>query len=280
MQKRVDTFPTSNLWDNPDYSPGITMKEWAEFLNNPKMFTLDDKVVLKRMKDYGAATCVQLAQKYGKHWNFYNRHISALGKRVYDKTNCALLPEGHCRWFQILCCVRKATKDEVGSWVWKLRDELSEALTLIDLSDAPLYETFPLEEKQVTASSVMSLSDLKRAAIHYSQLHPVVQEVTRQQFQRSDSIKRYVKARANGYCQLCGQYAPFYDADGVPYLEVHHIIWLSRGGSDTLDNVAALCPNCHRKMHIVQSQADIDKLKESALALSVEESAKADSSTS
>lgn len=276
MQKQVDAS-TPNLWDNPDYTPGISTAKWTELLNNSTMLTLDDKVVLKRMKDCGAATCVQLAQKYGRHRNFYNRHISALGKRVYDKTNCALLSEEHCRWFQILCYVRKATKDELGSWVWKLRDELSEALTLIDLGNAPLYETFPLEEKQVTASSMMSLSDLKRAAIHYSQLHPIAQKVTRQQFQRSDSVKRYVKARANGYCQLCGKNAPFYDPDGNPYLEVHHIIWLSRGGSDALDNVAALCPNCHRKMHVVQSQTDVEKLKEAALTLSSEYDAKTDS---
>ncbi|WP_296863638.1 HNH endonuclease [Thermosyntropha sp.] len=29
-----------------------------------------------------------------------------------------------------------------------------------------------------------------------------------------------------------------------------HIEWLSRGGTDTIDNTVALCPNCHRKMHV------------------------------
>ena len=43
--------------------------------------------------------------------------------------------------------------------------------------------------------------------------------------------------------------APFNDKKGRPFLESHHIRWLSEGGADSIDNVAALCPNCHRKMH-------------------------------
>ncbi|WP_408869546.1 HNH endonuclease [Commensalibacter communis] len=47
---------------------------------------------------------------------------------------------------------------------------------------------------------------------------------------------------------------------GVPYLETHHIQWLSRGGSDKLENMVALCPNCHKKMHILNDEKDMDFL--------------------
>lgn len=33
-------------------------------------------------------------------------------------------------------------------------------------------------------------------------------------------------------------------------METHHVVWLSQG-ADSVDNTVALCPNCHRKMHIV-----------------------------
>ncbi len=36
--------------------------------------------------------------------------------------------------------------------------------------------------------------------------------------------------------------------DGSP-LEVHHVIRLADGGSDTINNSVALCPNCHRELH-------------------------------
>ncbi|PSW01246.1 HNH endonuclease signature motif containing protein [Photobacterium aquimaris] len=56
--------------------------------------------------------------------------------------------------------------------------------------------------------------------------------------------------KANGICEACHQPAPFIKkSNGQPYLEVHHIKSLSDGGKDSLENVQAICPNCHREMH-------------------------------
>ena len=55
---------------------------------------------------------------------------------------------------------------------------------------------------------------------------------------------------AKGKCDKCGNEAPFKRAsDGSPYLEVHHKVSLSEGGTDELVNTVALCPNCHREQH-------------------------------
>lgn len=75
-------------------------------------------------------------------------------------------------------------------------------------------------------------------------------------YERNQYVVEYAKRRANGICQLCGCAAPFQNKKGEPYLEVHHIEWLAQGGSDTIDNVAALCPNCHRKMHSLNLEED------------------------
>ena len=80
-------------------------------------------------------------------------------------------------------------------------------------------------------------------------------------FIRNADIVAQSRNRAHGICQLCEQPAPFIDKNGEPYLEVHHIVWLSRGGSDTLDNTAALCPNCHSRMHHLDKPEDVEKLK-------------------
>ncbi len=79
-------------------------------------------------------------------------------------------------------------------------------------------------------------------------------------YHRDPTIAAYVKKRAAGNCQLCGGKAPFTDQFGEPYLECHHIEWLSNGGMDSIDNCVALCPNCHRKMHIVNDLHDIETL--------------------
>lgn len=76
---------------------------------------------------------------------------------------------------------------------------------------------------------------------------------------------RYVAAAAKrwakGKCQLCDNDAPFETPSGEPYLESHHIRWLSQGGADTIFNVVALCPNCHRRMHILNDAKDVKCLK-------------------
>ena len=85
--------------------------------------------------------------------------------------------------------------------------------------------------------------------------------VTSSAFIRSAEVVKETKKRANGICQLCNQPAPFIDKKGNPYLETHHVIWLSRGGEDSTNNTVALCPNCHTQMHVLDRPEDIEKLK-------------------
>ena len=79
-------------------------------------------------------------------------------------------------------------------------------------------------------------------------------------YSRNADVVKIAKMRAYGICQLCKKPAPFLDSKGAPYLEVHHIVWLSRGGTDSTDNAVALCPNCHTKMHIVDDINDVNML--------------------
>ncbi|MCM1161579.1 MAG: HNH endonuclease [Roseburia sp.] len=80
-------------------------------------------------------------------------------------------------------------------------------------------------------------------------------------FKRDAAVSAYVKMRANGKCDLCGSNAPFIDKKGNPYLEEHHIVRLADGGADSIDNAVALCPNCHREIHIIGTQEMNNDLK-------------------
>ena len=109
----------------------------------------------------------------------------------------------------------------------------------------------------------LTLPHLEMLALRCSSHIPVKGSVTRQEYRRNAIITAYAKRRANGICQLCLKAAPFKTPDGEPYLEVHHIKWLMNGGSDSIENTVALCPNCHRKMHSLNLPEDVRKLKES-----------------
>ncbi len=76
-------------------------------------------------------------------------------------------------------------------------------------------------------------------------------------YSRDAKIRDKAINRAKGICDLCLQSAPFEKKDGKPYLESHHIIFRSEGGKDSLTNIVALCPNCHRKIHVLKKPQDI-----------------------
>ncbi|MCC8253394.1 HNH endonuclease [Vibrio campbellii] len=79
--------------------------------------------------------------------------------------------------------------------------------------------------------------------------NPKSVETTTTVYQRSGKVKGWVIRRSNGHCELCEKEAPFTKEDGTPFLEVHHLTRMIDGGPDTIQNCAALCPNCHRKLH-------------------------------
>ncbi len=116
------------------------------------------------------------------------------------------------------------------------------------------------EEKMKHALS-MNESDLREMAKRQSTKYPREITTTIIQKVRDPYVSEYAKRRAKGICQLCGHFAPFNRADGEPYLESHHIKWLSEGGADSIGNTVALCPNCHRRMHIINDKTDIEKLR-------------------
>ncbi len=80
--------------------------------------------------------------------------------------------------------------------------------------------------------------------------HPKQNDVSTQAYERDPKVVAYALEKAKGKCGACKKPAPFIRrATGEPFLEIHHITMLKDGGSDTIDNVIALCPNCHRKRH-------------------------------
>lgn len=79
---------------------------------------------------------------------------------------------------------------------------------------------------------------------------PKRKTVSRSEFVRNPFVVAAALMRANGKCEMPGcKCALFTKDDGNVYLEGHHIVPLSEGGTDELSNAAGLCPHCHRRLH-------------------------------
>ena len=115
-------------------------------------------------------------------------------------------------------------QDQQGKWCYrKVKSEFEKAVD--DASELP-----PSERKEILDAENKT---------------PELIEVTTRVYKRSPYVVAEVLSRANGKCQSCMSDAPFLKVDGTPFLEVHHIEWLSNGGEDSVENAIALCPNCH-----------------------------------
>jgi len=124
-------------------------------------------------------------------------------------------------------------------------------------------------EKKVQKAKQLSDEELKERARSVPS-RPGSRKVSSNQHERSPWVSEYTKRLAAGICQLCSAPAPFSNKKGEPYLETHHIEWLSRGGADDLCNTVALCPNCHKKMHILDDKEDIKRLITSSIENALE----------
>ena len=82
------------------------------------------------------------------------------------------------------------------------------------------------------------------------------------QYNRDPRVRAWTLQRAQGRCELCEQPAPFVDEYQELYLESHHINMLADHGTDTPENTAALCANCHRELHLGSDRgAKTEKLR-------------------
>jgi 5-methylcytosine-specific restriction protein A len=144
-----------------------------------------------------------------------------------------------------------------------IRDVWIFPLKLKGRGHPPLLKKELIQTKEETVrkkAQKLSLAELEFVA-RYALKEGGRREVVTELFDYDQIVSEYAKRRADGTCQLCNQPAPFSTRDGEPFLEIHHIVPLKEGGEDAIDNVAALCPNCHRRMHVLDLPADVATLK-------------------
>lgn len=128
--------------------------------------------------------------------------------------------------------------------------------------ELPLPEQ-PSVDRAAAALTGLSLAELLArfaAKANGRNDKPRTYQTTSYAFERNPDVVAIARLRAQGRCEALGCAHPlFLDADGLPFLEVHHIDPLSEGGEDRPDNVAALCPSHHREAHHGAAASELRK---------------------
>ena len=125
----------SDYWPSlAEYDPEISVEQWLELLADRTICTVENLRVLKTIQQEGGeATCKQLSLKLGDTSAHYNGSMVQLARRVQEKTGCPLVQNENNdqKWWPVLFVGRTALQDQPGTYSWKLRDELEEALELL-----------------------------------------------------------------------------------------------------------------------------------------------------
>jgi predicted HNH restriction endonuclease len=115
------------------------------------------------------------------------------------------------------------------------------------LSDKPLPELLDAYTKQESLGS--------------RQRKPQARSASTVVFERNTLVIAIAKSRAGFRCEVVGCAHPlFVGKNRKPYCEVHHIVPLSEGGQDTIDNVACVCPAHHREAHLGQQAHELREM--------------------
>lgn len=104
-------------------------------------------------------------------------------------------------------------------------------------------------EQEIESTNLEELRKLAMYAANNSSTTATLQERKTIIRKRAAAIKKYALVRSEGICEACEQFAPFHTTKDEPFLEVHHLTRLSDGGLDHPKHVAAICPNCHKRVH-------------------------------
>ena len=114
-----------------EYSPGLTKEDWLKILNNPEVIGPVWGGTLAAFYDAGGqATCSQIGLTFGKSPSSISGYCTNLAKRIHKVTGCPLSirKNGTTRYWPILFLGKAADSKTPGSFIWRLRDELMDAL--------------------------------------------------------------------------------------------------------------------------------------------------------
>ncbi len=199
----------------------------------------------------------QLEEKFAKlkinnrAKKFYLKPLTDVENSEIGLTTGKTSPLIHLSDFPVPNALDTYKNNVLNAWVNRENDNALDSLfqSITDylfLTIEELEESF-LNEVKKSMSESASEREIRLKSATKKPEKIIVSTVA---YRRNPDVVVEALIRANGRCEGCFRNAPFIrKKDGSPYLEVHHIVPLSVGGEDTVENVIALCPNCHRERH-------------------------------
>jgi 5-methylcytosine-specific restriction protein A len=215
------------------------------------------KELVNFLKDSGSITP---SEAYSALSEFFKLSVSDLEKKTNDGDNFF---EKEVRWAKKDLVDDSIIKRAIlsGRGVWELATPAAEIEE--DLNPILAYSIGELGEALSKTAST--------AKPPIGQRTPARVSTASETYVRDVRVVAYVLKESEGKCEACNKPSPFNKTNGLPYLEVHHLRRLADGGSDTVQNAIAACPNCHRELHYGENKDAIKSFVFSKIGRIIEE---------
>lgn len=223
----------------------ITVEDWKVLLQNPKIF--NEKSLDMIFKWYNEidhqATSKTIMLKYPSESKGtpYNGIVDALTTRILENLDRFEIIGPHSEKSKFIVPFEAWHEDYNPSnkVVWKLRDQLAQALEELGMVDGQLS---PSENDELTSAMLENTPEGKKVA-YYTTRHE------RKAKNRRNAIRIHGKN-----CQGYGfDFEKIYGEIGKGFIEVHHTKPLYKEDSEIEINpntdLICVCSNCHRIIH-------------------------------
>lgn len=122
----TEWFPSKS-----EYDPGLTVSDWKTLLQDSSVFDADSIATIKTFIDNGGQGALsEIAARNGRSKNYNKSVCERLAQRVIERTNCPPVPESlnrDAKTWPVLFVGRPAKSAEMGSYIWRVREELRQA---------------------------------------------------------------------------------------------------------------------------------------------------------
>lgn len=166
-----ENVPERDYWPTlEEYNPGLTKDDWKRFiLEIEKPYHPSPMQMLKAMMELGGeASCKKLSEIYGGTPSAYIGDAVNLGKRARKYFDLEVMKEGDReRYYVIPFFGRDVYENGKPIYNYKMRPELYEALSEIDLTDVSPY--YPKTDDEASAFEAMEETpDIQRECDEYA----------------------------------------------------------------------------------------------------------------
>lgn len=198
-------------------------------------------------------------REFSQNKTLNDSNINGVKVYLFEKFNkeFGFTFRGHVKLIEEPYQERQIGEDKLERWVWMFPLQILNKEIIVYEKELKNLQS-DKEERVEKETKVLSLDELEKLARKAKVVGS--RKTYTKSYTRDPYVAAYVKRRAKGICDLCEKKAQFNDKKGNPYLECHHVEFLSEGGEDTIENTVALCVVCHKKQHVLREPEEKFKL--------------------